>query len=456
MRLDSIHLKNFRCFEDFVINLDPQCTVLVGDNGSGKTALLDALAVAIGSWLLGFNDAIPRPIYPDDIRRTRFEQGGQVFLEPSYPVEVTATGTIEPFKMQWTRSLKSQRGKTTLTIPSANDFNPSIKFIAEQKQTEVSKGKHVDLPLIAYYGTGRLWVQKRDNQRKESAIGSRIQGYVDCLDPASNHKLFTAWMRKQEEDNLQSYIRFNQKTSDRSVDPGPAFKEWHATTNFHLNEVSESCAKMIDDAKRIFYSLREQALTVEMQDGRLLPFNLLSDGYRNLIAMVADIVWRAAMLNPKHTRDPLEIEGVVLIDEIDLHLHPKWQRTVLPKLTKMFPYIQWVVTTHSPQVLASAKREWVRLLGVDEQGKPQAYQVGPTEGRDSNAILEDVMGVSERPEGMQERLTMLFRHIDDQNTKAARDEIEALAKILGEDDTALVRARWMIEMDSEGVEQGNH
>jgi predicted ATP-binding protein involved in virulence len=425
LRLTSLNLLNFRCFKRFHLNLDPQCTVLVGDNGSGKTAALDGLAVALGAWLLGFNDAPSRPILDDEIRRAQFEQQGQVFLEPSYPVEVTACGiAADPSLTSWTRSLNQQGGRTTSRQAA------HIKRSAAVYQHLVSDGQPVTLPLIAYYGAGRLWVQKRENSAKESALGSRLQGYVDCLDPASNHKLLTAWMRQQAYAHLQAISRAAH----------PQYPTAHP-----LRVIGACIARVIEGAEDIFFSIPHDTLMIRMTDQRLLPFHMLSDGYRNLIAMTADIAWRALQLNPHDSHRLDHTQGVVLIDEIDLHLHPKWQRSVLHQLIDIFPRIQWVVTTHSPQVLSSAQRSWVRVLN----GGPTAHTISRhVEGRDSNAILEDIMDVPERPQHVKDRITYLFQLIDGNDHATAYQTLQELSLILGPDDTALVRASWMLEMDA--------
>jgi len=115
-----------------------------------------------------------------------------------------------------------------------------------------------------------------------------------------------------------------------------------------------------------------------------------------LVAIAADIAWRCAQLNPFHGREAARLtEGVVLIDEIELHLHPAWQRRVIGDLRRAFPRIQFVATTHSAQVIGAAKREWIRLLVA---GESHAFGVDHVEGRDANSILADVMGVRPRLE----------------------------------------------------------
>ena len=132
-------------------------------------------------------------------------------------------------------------------------------------------------------------------------------------------------------------------------------------------------------------------MQIERAGGERLPFSFLSDGYRNMVALVADVAWRAAVLNPHLGKDAAaRSEGVVLIDEIDLHLHPRWQRRVLGNLRRTFPGLQFVTTTHSPQVIASARREEVRVLEKNRLVPLQPF----VEGRDTNSLLEGDRGAS--------------------------------------------------------------
>lgn len=185
------------------------------------------------------------------------------------------------------------------------------------------------------------------------------------------------------------------------------------------------------------------------------PIDYLSDGMRSMVAMVADIAWRIATLNPHLGAEAAqETQGVVLIDELDLHLHPEWQRRVLGDLRRAFPRIQFIVTTHSPQVLASAENRWVKMLNKDGE----LEDAGRVYGKDSNSVLEDVMGVGARPPEVEAQLEALFAQLDDaeqalesapeqaaEAVSALREQLQALESLLGREETSLVRARWMID-----------
>jgi predicted ATP-binding protein involved in virulence len=171
----------------------------------------------------------------------------------------------------------------------------------------------------------------------------------------------------------------------------------------------------------------------------LLEVDQLSDGEKCLLAMAGDLGRRLALANPSPA-DPLSAAAVVLIDEIELHLHPGWQRMVVERLRQTFPNCQFILTTHSPQVLSQVPAESVILL---DRFKRAELPAG-TLGRDSNAILTEVMGVPERPQATADRIHEIAELIDREELPAAREALDTLAKQLGEQDSEVVRLRSLI------------
>ncbi|NKB18786.1 MAG: AAA family ATPase [Pseudanabaena sp. CRU_2_10] len=166
--------------------------------------------------------------------------------------------------------------------------------------------------------------------------------------------------------------------------------------------------------------------------------NQLSDGEKCLLAMVGDLARRLAIANPG-LDNPLEGEGVVLIDEIELHLHPKWQRMIIPALVRTFPNCQFIVTTHSPQVLSEVQPNSIYILESTDRGVI-AKRPTSSYGRDSNQILEDLMDVPERPENVKEQLLEIFRLIDAGDLEGAKRLRQQIAEAIGADEPELVKA----------------
>lgn len=292
------------------------------------------------------------------------------------------------------------------------------------------------LPVVVCYGTDRLWLGKRD--AGSNSLQSRLDGYRSALKAAANHKGFEAWMAWREGDRVQRVAQAAEEGRPLSEVKSP-----------QLDAVRAAAASCLEGAKRFYYSLNHQELRIDFETGPSIPFDALSDGQRNLIAVAADIAWRAAQLNPHlGASAPTETPGVVLIDELDLHLHPAWQLRVLDDLLRAFPKMQFVVTTHSPQVMSSAPPGTVRLL--DAQHEP--HRVDRLRGKDTNSILEDILGVPSRPPRFKEKLEELSRRIEDEKLDEARALIAELEQELGDtEDAALVAARWELSMA-----QGKH
>jgi predicted ATP-binding protein involved in virulence len=178
------------------------------------------------------------------------------------------------------------------------------------------------------------------------------------------------------------------------------------------------------------------------KDNEQLIINQLSDGQKCLMAMVGDLARRIAIANPGLS-DPLQGTGVVLIDEIELHLHPGWQYEIIPALTRTFPNCQFIVTTHSPIVLSQVKPEGIFCL-EKRDGKVIAYHPDSSYGRDTNRILEDLMGVPERPQMFKDKLKELFRFIDAGDLEKAKELQHHLETEIGLDEPEFARADVLI------------
>jgi hypothetical protein len=265
------------------------------------------------------------------------------------------------------------------------------------------------LPLLAYYGTGRLW-KKIDNEEIEFlSPDSRLLGYRDCLNPASNLEQLFSWFKTQEWGALQ-------KKERRHV----------------LEAVREAIVSMIPGAQKVWWDVDWNEILIETAiqgKSQTIPFHLLSDGYRNMIGMVADIAYRMATLNPQLEADVIkQTEGIVLIDEIDLHLHPKWQKQVVERLLDTFPKVQFVASSHSPFIIQSLYRRDDCLLWDLEKNAPVEV-----DSKSIEDIAENQQGV-EIPQQSQRFLDM---------EEAAEDYYAVLKQIppAGEDEKHRLRQR---------------
>jgi predicted ATP-binding protein involved in virulence len=338
MRLDTIRFQNFRCFEDQSFKFAERFNLLVGDNGTGKTSVLHGASIALGSLFQGFPEpAEPSSIDADVARHVTFWNDGKANVEPQYPIEIDSKGILDDRPVLWQREIARAGGRTTRVLSGR------LKQYAQELAARVHLNQPVVLPLLGYYGTGRVWKQRKLTAVKTAIPSSRFLGYLNCLDPASDEKRLLEWFKTRELVAIQR----SQSLSD-------------------LEAVRRAIRNCIGKVENVYWDIAADQLAIE-QEKRVRWFRQLSDGYRNMLGMVADIAERCVTLNPQLGADAVEqTPGVVLIDEIDLHLHPKWQRHVVTDLLRAFPKVQFLATTHSPFIMQSLPPgDGVQLINLD-------------------------------------------------------------------------------------------
>lgn len=411
MKIIDLTLLNFRRYEHARFQFHPKFTVLIGNNGAGKTTVLDALAMLLNTYFQGAR--MPTgggTIKVADARAVYAEKGGQVFRERMDDVALEATADLGAEHLTWRREIGDRGGKAKKLVQ-----------VGIRDRTALKQGKSPDLPLLLYYGSGRLWAL-HDNV-ETSQPSSQLDAYRYCLDPKSDQKAFEKWFKRLAFSALQK------------GEPSPA-----------IQAVKSAVLACIPGAQDFFHDTEYDELTIRLEKEGLVPFNSLSDGYRNMVALVADVAHRASRLNPHHGNDAaLKTRGVVLIDEIDLHLHPKWQRRVVADFQRAFPALQFIATTHSPFILQSLKPgevidlDRVRFGGETIDMQEGVAAPGPSisfSDRSIEDIVEGVMGVevpqrSERHQRMYEAAKAYYAALHGDKPSSAND-IEALKQKLDE------------------------
>lgn len=434
MILHSITLSNFHRFEQYTVNFDDSLTVLVGDNGSGKSSILRAASIALSAYLSGFEGASAIGITVQDARLKTYSQGGTIDRQAQYPVEIEATGAMKGEFITWKRSLNSPKGKTTRV--DAKELTNLSKTFSQQLREGDSD---LILPLVAYYGTGRLWANK---QTKSSDVreASRVEGYRDSLDAEINDKALLAWFKKMTMQEIQL---------SRRSDAPQCFPSLSA-----VRQAIATCFARVSgyDGVEVDYNFDMNDLDVIYRDGRgeikSLPLGYLSDGYRTTLSMVADIAYRMALLNPGLSADVIkETPGVVLIDEVDLHLHPKWQARILEDLRAIFPKIQLIVTTHAPLVITSVHSRNIRLVGegISEATAPESEVYGGNLGR----LVTTLMEASDRPKPVQELLDSFYIELDRGRYAQAKVLLNELVESMGENEPDVISAQTAYALEAE-------
>ena len=372
MRIDRLNLRNFRCFQDRTFTFDERFTLLIGANATGKTAILDGMAVALGAALLDVPDAPSRTIQLQEVRRTD-RQSGEIgdFVE-HYPVRVTASGTLEGADLEWTRELRSKKSRTTRveTWPIRHAMR---EFVCRNMNDE-----DVVFPYIGYYGTGRLWIEQRlraGGNIAPSKRNPRYAGYRNCLTPTSSARHLVAWVKRLALIGIQR---------DRRL----------AT----LDAIYEAVTRCVENAVEASFDFDQDDVVVKFDSGDWFPLRLLSDGQRVMAATAADIAMRCSQLNPHLNEEArAETPGIVLIDELDLHLHPRWQRRIVQDLSDTFPRLQFVATSHSPFIVQSMSRGGV--INLDRE----PYEPERPGEQSIEDVAENIMGVDQPQRSMRFR-----------------------------------------------------
>lgn len=374
MQIEKLRLKNFRCYETLEIDFEPQLTVIVGENGKGKTAIFDALAIALEPYLRCFRIA-GRHITNKDVRRVPvYKEDGKhiASMRSQYPVEIALEGLVQGEKISCSK---------TVADPSLTEaVNDNLLERSSKLCADLKLDNNTLLPAFAYYGTARMWVDSNLMNENRLHLEDRMVGYQECLEPSSSYNTFGHWFKHISEKTAAAIQSPQALLIQNAV--RQAIDACLESTGFH----------------DLYYNFELGCFVINHPDMGEMIVDDLSDGFRSILSMVADLSYRMVRLNPQlEEQAVLETPGVVLIDEIDMHLHPLWQQTVLLDMQRAFPKVQFIVTTHSPQVLSSVPAESVRVLmwGRSFEG---VRRVGFAMGASSAQILQDIQNVNLRSE----------------------------------------------------------
>ena len=399
MILTKLQLDNFRCFESVCLELDPQLNVFIGGNGSGKSSLLDAVALSLGPVLSHLPELKGPGLSRSDIRlvaedrqapfaRVLVEAEQEGLQKFSWDAETAkdfndALEQAGPTRFGWDRIYRRDKAKETSRALPKNarglkELHEWLDDILSQHASE----QPFTLPVFAHYGTNRaVDVPHNATQARKRKSFQRLDALLGALEPNANFKRAVAWFEQLENQEL----RQSKGAAKSSLEV--------------VRRAIEQMLPGIKNPRMDAEDTRRFVVDSKNSDGVMVKLFLdqLSDGYQVVLGMVLDFALRLVRANPEHP-DPLRTQAIMIVDEVDLHLHPEWQQHVIPDLLRTFPGTQFVLTTHSPQVVSTVRRQFVRRL-VD-------YQVVelPTEiiGAESGRVLVDAFDVPMRPRGLPE------------------------------------------------------
>jgi predicted ATP-binding protein involved in virulence len=419
MRIRTLKLERFRGARNLSLDLDERLNLFVGMNGAGKSSILEATAILL-SWManrIKHPGASGRPITEEDI------SNGQ----SSGNLEISVTARDQEIAWNISRVRKGYSRKDAISgLSSMTEWTRRINEEITEK-----KGR-VNLPLLAYYPVNRvvLDIPLRIKSRHSFDL---LAAYDESLTSGANFRTFFEWFRERED--LENEARRDQMPILPDVSAA-------AFPDPQLEAVRRALTSFMPDFSHL--TVRRNPLRMEVEKrGERLTVNQLSDGEKCLMALVGDLARRLAIANPER-ENPLEGEGIVLVDEIDLHLHPLWQRMVVPNLLSVFTNCQFLITTHSPHVITHVKPASLFLLSMTEKGL-KMERASASYGLTVERILADLMGVENtRPAEVVEKLREMYRLIERGDLDDAKKAITRLeSEMVG--DSELVRAGVLIK-----------
>lgn len=393
MKLTKLHLTNYRGAKDLSINLHPKLNVFTGVNGSGKTTVLDGAVLMLAQIV-------------KCIKTTKDFKG--VILETSITnqqdfalieASIDSQDGILEYSLRKSRFKKSNKTSGDLA---------QIKQYAESIRAQLKQHQPTNLTLFVYYPVNRITVAPIFQAKCSS---SPLAAYDNALGSKANFRDFLNWIQKSS----------------------------------CLDSQLELICQAIQQILPNFTGLRLGWKQIEViKDCQVLRFDQLSEGEKCLIAMIGDLVRRLAMLNPDHLQ-PLTASAIVLIDEIELHLHPQWQHTIIPVLLNIFPNCQFLITTNSPHIVTHVQPENLQILKQTETGI-QVNFASESYGKTTERILGDLMGLTTtRPVEIEQSLQEIYRCVDKTELASAKQKLSQLRKnIKSTTDPELTRLELMI------------
>lgn len=406
MYLEKIHIKNYKAIKDINIDLKPGVNLLIGDNGVGKTSVLEGIAVALGGLFVNVAGVSTKNILKDDVRMLIKPLGdASTSIEYCEPVSAGCTlHTCDGQDFSWNR-IKEEVSATHTKIDN-KDICAWMKKMTNNSDTV--------LPLISFQSAARAWRVRRGDFGAElkKKLDDRRCGYIGCLDSSMDVKSIQQWCLKQE-------VMTGAK--GKTVREYEMFK--HMVSAF-MKEIN-----LQEKYPEIYYSPQFDEL-VYKDATEEMPISKLSAGYQSLLWMIMDIAYRICILNPE-LEDMKQVKGIVLIDEIDMHMHPKWQWNIIDALRSTFKNVQFIIATHSPIVISSSKEANLILLD-DEQGiqyLPDSY------GYEIEDVLRFCQESMSRPKNVKVLVDEIENALDDDEFEEAENALEKLKEVLGEENS---------------------
>jgi predicted ATP-binding protein involved in virulence len=422
MFVTQLQIRAFRGIESLDLRFQPGVNVVIGVNGIGKSSILDCFATSVFQYteLLIPNREV---LFPGN------ESIRIGYSESSCTISIKVDGGRES---SWGWKIIADESKTINIIETRNNqidqkastLEDLWKVLVAQK----SYREKTSTPCAVYYPAYRHIPQ--ESSLRKSLSQSNLEGFPKSNEQILSNKQinfleFFAWFKERED-----------LENEQRLESDPSYRDRQ------LEAVRNAIPQFLPGFSHLRVRRTNLSITVSKNDQEL-SINQLSDGEKSLLTMVADIARRLAIHHPG-LENPLQGTGVILIDEIDAHLHPQWQRRIVSTLQTTFPNCQFILATHSPFIISDLPPESIHLLSQTADGNVIAQHPNVSLGRDINQILELVMGVPERPDWSGDGLRRLFRLIEDGDLEGARQVKIELEQQMGMNEPDVMKAEAMI------------
>jgi predicted ATP-binding protein involved in virulence len=422
MRVQQLELTHFRGIRHLTLDFTENVTVLVGVNGAGKTSILEAIRALLACLLREIRREVEGDPSRPEALGNNFDSAhleARDILVGQRSMSLTLDAIVADQPLHWSIQAKSKLPGTLEWHADQDDVLALTRDLGKQITDEPLTALPLALYYAITYGTTRPFPTTLFLGREESTQ-NQLAAYTDSLSSrALSANSLIDWFRRRED-----------YENERRLEDG-SFRDAQLEVVRH---VVKDLLPGFSDPR-----IRRQPTRMVIRKGDLeLELTHLSDGERYLLTLGVDIARRLALANPM-AKEPRQCSAIILIDEIETHLHPSWQRRVIPALARAFPNCQFIISTHSPQVLSNVKPECIYLL-TQEDGELRVLRPEASFGRDSNRILEDIMGVDERPGDIKERLSEYFYLIDQGKMDEARSLRRELEALIGPDEPEFTRA----------------
>ena len=416
MHFKRTEIKNFKSIEKMSLNFSSGVNLLIGDNGVGKTTVLEALALSVQTYFSRMNDITKKGITQKDVRFTS-SLVGDASQHRMYYTPTTIKSTVELGGVEYSSEIsREDETNATRTKYAGKELAAAGRELLNS-QTEI-------LPVICYFSTSRVVDTQKASTSSvgKNKLNDRRCGYMDCLNATLDRKALTDWAFK---------MAMAEYKKGMPIAEYEAFKKAVGTFMQKMND--------LDEIPLVEYTRDFEDITYT-ENGKTMLVNYLSAGYQSLLWMLMEISFRIALLNPEMS-DYSQAEGIVLIDEIDMHLHPRWQWKILDALHSSFPKAQFIAATHSPIIISSfrdAKLLSIGQNGVEELSGAYAYSID-----DVVAYKQGSSGIPQELWQRKKEFEDAFYQRDKQNSQKALD---GMKELFGEDNTEVKRAEAKMRM----------